>query len=111
MTCDSREFFRLFFRELEQQAIPYVILHSYQEMPDKISSDVDYAVPSSVLPRLRGIQSELARKHGWTLAQMLQHGVFAYYAVLVSLENPRETLKLDGCSNYARARRFLVPEE
>jgi thymidylate kinase len=111
MTCDSREFFRLFFRELERRAIPYVILHSYQELPDNISSDIDYAVPTSDLPKLRGIQSELARKHGWALAQTLQHGVFAYYAVLVNLENPQETLKLDACSNYARARRFLVSEK
>jgi thymidylate kinase len=111
MTCDSREFFRLFFRELEQRAIPYVILHSYQELPDNIASDIDYAVPTSVLPQLRAIQSELARKHGWALVQMLQHGVFAYYAVLASLENPQETLKLDACSNYARARHFLVSEK
>ncbi|EEF57259.1 hypothetical protein [Pedosphaera parvula] len=111
MTCDSREFFRLFFRELEQRSIPYVILHSYQELPDNISSDIDYAVPTSDLPKLRGIQSELARKNGWALAQTLQHGVFAFYAVLVNLENPHESLKLDACSNYARARRFLVSEE
>ena len=111
MTCNTREFFKLFFGELEKRGIAHVILHSYQEFPEKITSDIDYAVPDKYLPGLRAIQSELARKNGWALVQTLQHGVFAYYAVLVNLENPAEFLKLDACSNYARARRFLVPEK
>jgi thymidylate kinase len=110
MTCDSREFFKLYFHELEKRSIPFVILHSYQKMPDEISSDIDYAVPSSDLPKLGTIQVEIARKHGWALVQTLQHGVFAYYAVLANMENPAETLKLDACSNYARICRLLVPE-
>ncbi len=110
MTCDSREFFKLYFQELENRSIPSVILHSYQDMPDKISSDIDYAVPDSALRQLSFVQMELARRHGWALVQTLQHGVFAYYAVLASLEDPTQTLRLDACSNYARVRRFLVPE-
>ena len=78
----------LLFRELEQRGIACVILHSYQEFPDNISSDIDYAVPHEHLPKLRGIQAELARQNGWALAQTLQHGVFAFYAVLVNLSNP-----------------------
>ena len=110
MTCDAREFFRLFFRELEQRNIPSVILHSHQELPEKITSDIDYAVPDADLPRLREIQIELARRHNWALVQTLQHGVFAFYAVLVSLDDPAQNLRLDACSNYAQARRLLVSE-
>lgn len=110
MTCDAREFFKLFFRELEQRGIPYVILHSYAEMPEKISSDIDYAVADADLAKLTGIQLELARQHNWALVQTLHHGVFAFYAVLVSLDDPAQSLRLDACSNYARARRFLVSE-
>ena len=111
MTCNSTDFFKLFFGELEKRSIPCVILHSYAQFPEKISSDIDYAVPHEYLPKLRAIQSELARQNGWALVQTLRHGVFAYYAVLVSLENPAQFLKLDACSSYARARRFLVPEK
>jgi len=110
MTCDSREFFKLYFHELEKRSIPFVILHSYSELPDNISSDIDYAVPDAYLYKLGAIQIEVAHKHGWALVQTLQHGVFAYYSVLVNLENPAETLKLDACSSYARIRRLLVPE-
>ena len=35
---------KLFFRELERRSIPYVILHSYEELPQRIVSDIDYAV-------------------------------------------------------------------
>ena len=110
MTCDSREFFKLYFHELEQRSIPFVILHSYNELPENISSDIDYAVPDAHLRKLGAIQIDVAHKHGWALVQTLQHGVFAYYAVLVNLENPAETLKLDACSSYARIRRLLVSE-
>lgn len=62
----------------------------------------------SDLSRLNGIQEELCRKHRWAVVQSLQHGVYAYYNVLTSLDNPGQTLELDACSHYARARRLLV---
>src|SRR5438552_725292 len=109
MVCNQSEFFRLFFGELERRGIPYVILHSYQEYPEKISSDIDYAVAQEHLTKLPAIQAEIARKSGWALVQTLQHGVFAYYGVLVNLNDPQESLQLDVCSSYARIRRLLVP--
>ncbi len=111
MACNQSEFFGLFFGELERRGIEYVILHSYQEYPEKIPSDIDYAVAQEHLAKLPMIQAEVARKHGWALVQTLQHGVFAYYSVLVNLEDPDENLRLDACSSYARIRRLLVPEK
>lgn len=111
MSCDSKTFFTLFFQELKRRSIPCVILHSYQKLPEIGDSDIDYAVPKEALPKLRSIQVELARQNGWALVQTIQHGVFAYYAVLVNLENPTECLRLDACSSYARDRRFLVSEK
>ena len=104
MSCDSKEFLTLFFRELEQKAIPYVILHSYQALPEV------YVPDWPALARLRSIQIELARKHEWAPVQTIQHGVFSFYFVLVNLNNPTESLKLDACSSYAPDRRFLVSE-
>jgi thymidylate kinase len=101
MTCNSTDFFKLFFGELEKRSIPCVILHSDGQFPEKFSSAIDYAVPREFLPKLRAIQAELARQNGWALVQTSQPGVFAYYAVLVSLENPAEFLKLNACSNDA----------
>lgn len=111
MGCSAPQFLTLFFDELEKQGIPYVILHSYDQLPEEPSTDIDYAVFDRDVPKIRPIQLDLARQHGWALAQTLRHGVFAWYSVMASLDDPRDNLKLDLCSNYARARRFLVPEK
>ena len=108
MTCTRTEFFTLFFNELERRGISYVVLHSYENLPERILSDVDYAVADSDLPKIRPIQTEIAREHGWLLAQVLQHQVFAFYAVLVDSENPASHLKLDVCSHYVKDHCFLV---
>jgi hypothetical protein len=110
MACNYKEFFLLYFGELKRRGIPYVILHSYQEYPDKIASDIDYSVPHEHLPKLHLILAELAQKNDWALVQTLQHGVFAYYSVVVNLADPAQNLRLDACSSYARARRYFVPE-
>ncbi|HEX3797427.1 MAG TPA: hypothetical protein VH413_01900 [Verrucomicrobiae bacterium] len=110
MACNYKEFFQLYFSELERRGIPCVIIHSYQEYPEKIASDIDYSVPQEHLPGLHLILADLAEKNGWALVQTLQHGVFAYYSVVVNLEDPTQNLRLDACSAYARVRRYFVPE-
>jgi|688.fasta_scaffold01489_7 thymidylate kinase len=107
----AAEFVDLFFGELDRRGIPYVVIHSYQTLPHEVKSDIDYAVYERDLARLTTIQEELCHKHRWALVQSLQHGVCAYYNVLVSLDDPSQTLKLDACSHYTRARRLLVPDK
>ena len=111
MSLNTTKFIELFFGELEQQGIPYVVIHSYQTLPYDVQGDIDYAVYEQDLPALTDIQEELGRKHRWAVAQSFQHGVCAFYNVLVSLDDPTQTLKLDACSNYVRARRMLVPNQ
>lgn len=111
MTCSATQFFTLYFAELEKRGIPYVIIHSYEGLPEEPLTDIDYAVFDRDVPKIRPLQIELARRNGWALAQTLRHGVFAWYSVMACIDDPRENLKLDLCSSYARARRFLVPEK
>jgi len=111
MSFSASQMLVFYFRELERRGIPYVILHSYENLPDGVESDVDYAVPVAELPRLDRVLADVADANGWALVQILRHGLTAYYAVLVSREDPRQNLRLDACSHYARACRLLVPEE
>ena len=60
MLFSPADFFNLYFSELDRLSIPYVVLHSYEELPNKIDSDIDYAVLTRDLPRLAGIQRRLA---------------------------------------------------
>jgi thymidylate kinase len=108
---NAAQFVDLFFGELKQRDIPYVVLHSYQTLPHKLNSDIDYAVYDRDLARLTTIQKELCYSHRWALAQSLQHEVCGCYNVLVSLNDPTQTLKLDACSHYTRVRRLLVPDK
>jgi thymidylate kinase len=111
MSTTAAEFIDLYFNKLEELGIPYVIIHSYQTLPWDVASDIDYAVYDRDLPSLTAIQEELGRQHNWAVVQSFQHGVFAYYNVLISLDDPSQRLLLDACSNYARARRLLVPND
>jgi thymidylate kinase len=111
MSTTAAEFIDLYFGKLEELRIPYVIIHSYQTLPQDVASDIDYAVRDLDLPFLTAILKELGRQHNWAVVQSFQHGVFAYYNVLSSLDDPSQRLLLDACSNYARARRLLVPNE
>ncbi len=111
MPVSPPEFFQLFFSELEKRGIPAVILHGYEELPEVMSSDVDYAVRECDRARMRALQYELAERHGWLVAQELRHQVFASYTVLVDAADPANFLKLDVCSHYVKDRCFLVPDE
>lgn len=111
MSPSAPEFIDLFFEELEKRGIPYVVIHSYETLPDNVRGDIDYAVYDHDLPILTAIQEELGKNHNWAVVQSLQHGACAYYNVLVSLENPTQTLQLDACSHYTRARRLLVSDK
>lgn len=108
MITTAADFADHYFRKLEELDIPYVIIHSYETIPQDVSGDIDYAVLDPDLPRLTAIQEDLGRKHNWRVVQSFRHGVFAYYNVMISLDDPTQILKLDACSSYARARRLLV---
>ena len=108
MTCTRTEFFTLFFNELERRGIPCVILHSYENFPENVTSDIDCAVEDADLPRIRPILAELADRCGWMLAQTLQHQVFAFYSVVIDPSNPTHYLKIDVCSHYVKDRCFLL---
>lgn len=111
MSVSAAEFLDIFYRKLEDLGIPYVIIHSYRNLTEDLSGDIDYAVPDEHLAGMTAIQEDLGRQHNWAVVQSFQHGVFACYNVLVSLEDHTQRLLLDACSNYARARRLLVPIE
>jgi thymidylate kinase len=109
--CSLSDFCRLFFRELTQQNIPYVVLHSYEDFPAQVSSDVDYAVLTRDLPRLSEVQRRLAREHGWVLAHAVEAHIYAHYCVFVDLEQVGKTVLLDACGHYVEAGCFLLADE
>jgi thymidylate kinase len=108
MNSTPQELFNRWFAELERANIPYAILHSYQEYPDRVATDVDYAVATEALPQLPALEQKVAAACGWVVAQRLCHEIYASSTILMNPERPEETLMLDVTSNYARNGSRLV---
>jgi len=108
MSCSPQELFNRWFAELERENIPYVILHSYQEYPEQVASDVDYAVAQDQLHRIPQLEQVVAAQCGWVVAQRLEHEVGVCWSVLVNREHPEQFLMLDGASHYVRNNCFFL---
>lgn len=111
MSCSPQELFNRWFAELERENIPYVILHSYENFPDQIMSDVDYAVGHAHLPKISQLADRVAAECGWAVAQRLEHEPRVCWTVLVNQENPWQHLMLDVTSHYVRNRCCFLRDE
>lgn len=109
MSCLLPELFARWFAALEREHIPYVILHSYEDFPERVATDVDYAVAPEALHRLPALEDQVAAECGWLVVQRLPHEIHAYSTILVNPERPGEHLMLDVTTHYARNGSRLVP--
>ena len=110
MLFSPSEFFNLFFSELDRLSIPYVVLHTYEDLPGRIESDVDYAVMTRDLAALAGIQRRLAQSCGAVLAHTIEAHIDAIYTVVIDPQNPARFLQLDACGHYVERDRRLVTD-
>jgi hypothetical protein len=110
MPIGPADCFRLYFEELDAQGIPYVLLHSHEDFPEKIASDVDYAVRTRDLARLPGLLNDLAQRHGWCLAHAIEPHIYALYMVAMDAGNPACFLQLDACGHYVESGCFLFSD-
>lgn len=108
MTATPGEVFEQYFSELDRRHLSYVVLHSYEDFPERFPSDVDYAVLNADLPKIWTIQADVADRCGWTLALTIRHQSCAFHTVLINPVNPVEYLQLDVCSHYLSHRCLLV---
>ena len=111
MSCPPEELFKRFFAELEQRGVPYVILHSYDSFPERIASDVDYAVRPEDLARVHPILRDVANQAGWQIVQTLRYEIDAYYSVLVDEARPEHFIKLDRTTHFTDNGCLFVPVE
>lgn len=107
----ASDFFTAYFEALELAGIEAVILHGYEGFPQRITSDVDYAVRDGTFATAVEVLSAICDKHGWLLTQILRHEIFAWYCVVVNPRNPFEVVRLDACSHYVRNQTFFLRDE
>jgi thymidylate kinase len=101
MTCDSREFFTSFLRELEQRKISPVNSPAQPTSDGPVFNEVKYTVPSAAVGQLRRIQIELATQNNWALVQTFQQSATVLDTVLLNIDNPGESLKLNATASDA----------
>jgi hypothetical protein len=101
---------RLFDR-MRACGIPFVVLHSYENLPGCVESDVDLATSSKgieVFPKLirQGIS-----ENQWVALHLWKHEICAYGCLLADRKDLSSTLLIDICSDYVANRRFILPSE
>src|SRR5438309_6307999 len=77
-----RDFLSTLFKELDSNQIRYCVLLSWDELPEKLSSDLDIAVHPRDTEKLPSVFHVL-REKGYTLVQVFNYFVSAYYFVFV----------------------------
>lgn len=106
----ASEFFTAYFQALEESYVSYVVLHGYEQYPNRIGSDVDYAVRDDDLPKAARILRETCEARDWAIAQVFHHTVYGYYFVAFNRHSLDQTIKLDVCSHYGREFALLLTD-
>ena len=101
-------FFNSYFELLEHEDIAHVILHTHEQYPERLHSDVDYCVSEQNLRRVIPLLYAHCVNSGWKLVQIMQHEVKAFFCICVSSQNPNNYIQLDVCSHYMREGKVLI---
>jgi len=81
----QQDFLSTLFHELDSSKIRYCVLHSWEELPENLSSDLDIAVHPVDAERLTSV-FQVLRGKGYTPVQVFNYFVSAYYFVFVWFE-------------------------
>jgi thymidylate kinase len=82
----QNEFLRTFFSLLEEYQIRYCVLHSWEGLPDSLTSDLDLAVHPGDRARLPLVFGRL-QAEAYRLVQCLNYFAQAYYFIFVWFED------------------------
>jgi hypothetical protein len=107
----TQDFFNSYWLALERRGWDAVILHSWQNLPDVIDSDVDYAVRGPTSRELLCFLSQFAKSVGWRLVQAIEHEPKAIFCVCQQAEPPFESIQLDVAWLYRREGHILLSSE
>lgn len=92
---------RLLIRSLTENCAGYCILTGYEGLPDKVNSDIDFAVNASDFKRVPALLDEIAALTGTSLFQVIPHEVTGRAFLIAAHDSG--TLRLiqpDSCTDY-----------
>lgn len=101
-------FFDSYWPALEQRGWSPVVLHSWENLPGQMDSDVDYAVDGVEMHELLRFLARFSRKHGWRMIQAIEHEPGAYFCVCMQCGGEFQSILLDVTSGYRRIGHRLI---
>ncbi len=109
--CTLSHFLHILFQHLEEHAIRYCVLHSWERLPEELPSDLDLAVHPrdvKILPLVfRGLL-----ENGYRPVQCMNYAVGSFYFVFVWFEGlALKTAAVDIISEHRRSGLILAPGE
>jgi len=105
------EFFNAYWSALDARGWTAVVLHSWQDFPERIASDIDYAVTGMGSGELLRFLANFSRARGWRLVQVIEHEPGAFYCLCIQADSPFAWLALDVTWDYRRLGHLLVRSE
>ncbi|MGN0395678.1 MAG: hypothetical protein ACI4EF_09950 [Coprococcus sp.] len=104
MNC--AEIFNYLFESFNSQNVEYVIIHSYQNFPNRFDSDIDTAINVPNIQEAIKLLDDTLVVTGWRVIQFWRH---EYYAADCVISNDEEFLQVDFCTHYERDGRIVMP--
>lgn len=105
---DSKQIYNHIFDEFNIRKIEYVILHSYEKLPEVINSDIDIAINMDKIESSITLLNNILEETDWQIIQFWRHENFAVDCII---SNDIEVIQIDFCTDYERNGRVLIPKE
>jgi thymidylate kinase len=98
----------LLFAELDARRLRYCVLHSFENLPEVLTSDLDIAVASGDFPRLSDVLIALEAR-GYRAVQCLNYAVGGYYFVFAwTEESSVRTVAIDFIAEHREGKLILT---
>jgi hypothetical protein len=108
---DLSDFLRTLFRVLDESGVRFCVLHSWELLPDKLSSDLDLAIHPLDKPKFPSIFERL-QERGYRPFQCFNYFTNAYYFVFFWFEGATlKTAAVDVISEHRRGGCILATGE
>lgn len=110
-SLSKTDVFELFAAFLEETGTGYCVVGNTASYPWAIPSDVDVVFTGEQTEsQLKRLIETFAQRHGFLLAQVLQHEACAYYSCLFwETDAGWDAIQFDWCTDYVRHGRLIMP--
>ncbi len=101
-------FFNAWWPWMEKVGCQSLILHGWEDMPEIIPSDIDFAVSGVSPDQYLELLDRYCAQCGWKLVQVIEHESDALYAICFQRGSQQSSIVLDVTWDYRRKGEVLI---